>query len=106
VTPPRWPLQFDDTRTAGVYRLERSDGRSVYTVVQPDFRESDLAPATESDRKRVQSLVKMTDTADLAEAGPVGDQRHELWWWFLLAAVALLCGEVWLTRRIAHNRAV
>jgi hypothetical protein len=31
-------------------------------------------------------------------------QRQEVWWGFLFAVVALLCGEVWMTRRVARNR--
>ena len=31
-------------------------------------------------------------------------ENPELWWLFLLAVIALLCGEVWLTRRMAMNR--
>ena len=29
---------------------------------------------------------------------------RELWEWFLVAVVVLLCGEVWLTRRIVRGR--
>jgi hypothetical protein len=30
--------------------------------------------------------------------------RRELWWVGLAAVIVLLCGEVWLTRRIVKNR--
>jgi hypothetical protein len=31
-------------------------------------------------------------------------RREELWWLVLLAVVGLLCGEVWMTRRLAAGR--
>jgi hypothetical protein len=33
-----------------------------------------------------------------------GDEKQELWKWFLLGVVSLLVGEVWMTRRLAKGR--
>ena len=30
--------------------------------------------------------------------------RQELWWWFLIGVVLLLCGEIWMTRRLVKQR--
>jgi hypothetical protein len=31
-------------------------------------------------------------------------QTQEVWWMFLIGVIALLCGELWLTRRMALAR--
>ena len=31
-------------------------------------------------------------------------EKQEVWWWFLLGVILLLCGEVWMTRRIVKAR--
>jgi hypothetical protein len=103
----RWPLVYEDTRETGVYRLELSNGRNVFYVVQPDHRESDLAPSSEEDRQRVAKLIPMTyenQVANMTAALTVPQQKQELWWWLMLGVIALLCGEVWLTRWIVRHR--
>ena len=68
-------------------------------VIEPD------AGQTAEDKKKVSDLVPMEyaeKDVDLALKGP--DQKQELWFWFLVGVVVLLCGEVWLTRRIVLNR--
>jgi hypothetical protein len=98
---------YENTRETGVYRLAASAGRIVYYVVQPDHRESDLTPCTDVDRERVAKYIPMTyenDPARIATTLSGGSQKQELWWWFLYGVIALLCGEVWLTRRIIKGR--
>jgi hypothetical protein len=77
-------------------------------VAQPDHRESDLTPCSDADREKVGQHVRVTykDYREATAAGAVTAEAgpQELWWWFLLAVVSLLCGEVWLTRRIVRNR--
>ncbi len=100
----QWPFDYTETRETGVYRLE-SGGKTTYYVVQPDMKESDLTPASPEDREKVTKLVPMhyaDRSADLALAAR--DEKQELWMWFLIGVIALLCGEVWMTRRIALNR--
>jgi hypothetical protein len=76
-------------------------------LVQPDPRESDLTPCTDGDRERVSRLMPMT-YENAAEAGPetLADDRpkQELWWLFFMGVIALLVGEIWLTRRLAKTR--
>jgi hypothetical protein len=103
----RWPLVQEDTREPGVYRLEKANGQTVYYVVQPDSRESDLTPCADADREKVAELVPMTyrDSREplVAEAEEMPPAR-ELWWWFLFGVIGLLCVEVMLTRRLALSR--
>jgi hypothetical protein len=101
-------LVYEGTRDTGVYQLKTPDHRTVYYVVQPDPRESDLTPCSEQDRDRVAKLVPTiqyeNDRQQMARALVASSQRQEVWWGFLFAVVALLCGEVWMTRRVARNR--
>jgi hypothetical protein len=100
-------LQMEGTPGAGVYRLRKQTGPPVYYVAQTDPRESDLTPCDESDRSKVAQLVPITyvqDRHDLVAGLEVGTQRREMWWPCLLGVVALLCGEVWMTRRLVKGR--
>lgn len=101
----RWPLTYTGTREPGVYRLMLPSGRLVYFVVEPDPSESELTPAKEEERRQVAAVipVKYQDSADEILFG--SGKEMELWWWFLLGVIALLCGEVWMTRRLALNSA-
>jgi hypothetical protein len=105
--PRGMALVYQATRETGVYKLHTPENNTVYYVVQPDARESNLAPTTEGDRERVGKIIPMTyqahatDAAATVEAGPV---RQEFWWLLLIGVIALLCGEVWMTRRLVMNR--
>jgi hypothetical protein len=102
-----WPLVYEGTRETGVYQLEGTEGRPVYYVVQPDHHESDLTAYADADRDKVQKLVPMkyeNDRENIFAELTTPDQRQELWRWFLFGVIGLLCGEVWLTRRIVKNR--
>jgi hypothetical protein len=98
---------YASARETGVYRLTTAGGRMVYYVVQPDYRESDLTPCTDADREKVAQSIPMTyenDPARMTKTLSDHGQKQELWWWFLYGVIALLCGEVWLTRRIIKGR--
>jgi hypothetical protein len=103
----RWPLVYENTRDTGTYRLETPTGQVVHYVVRPDPRESDLTPATDAERQQVAQYVPVTYRdfrqpleAETAETPPARD----LWEGFLFAVTALLCAEVWMTRRIVRAR--
>jgi hypothetical protein len=107
--PAGWPLVYEHTRETGVYRLTKADGRAVYYVVQSDPQESDLTPSTAEDRAKVAKQVPLVyeggrDGAQETAQVPPADPKQELWWWFMTGVVALLCGEVWMTRRIVKGR--
>jgi hypothetical protein len=108
-------LLYEGTREAGVYRLETpspqgkegAQGRAVYYVVPPDAREADLTPSTQEDRDKVAKLtgVRYEEGQDALLRGlSEGPQRQEMWWLLLVGVIALLCMEVWMTRRLVKNR--
>jgi hypothetical protein len=107
LTSKSWPLIYEGTRETGVYRIEPGEEQTIYYVVQPDPHESDLTACEVADREKVSKLVPMTyedDRTKMVADLTKTDQKQEMWWWFLLGVVGLLCGEVWLTRRIVKNR--
>lgn len=106
LTAEAWPFDYRDARDSGVYRIDFADKPSYY-VVQPDPAESILAADTETEREKVAKLVPVryeSDRAKLSSELVASTQRQELWLWFLVGVVVMLCAEVWLTRRIALHR--
>jgi hypothetical protein len=100
-------LVYENTRDTGVYQLRTKDEQTVYYVVQPDPRESDLAPANDGDREKVAAQVPMTYESDRAKMNAEqksATHSFEIWWLPLAAMIVLLCGELWLTRRIVRGR--
>ncbi|MGH7222347.1 MAG: vWA domain-containing protein [Gemmataceae bacterium] len=102
-------LRIEGTRETGVYRLHTAEDDTIYYVVRPKrVEESDLTPCRDEDRAKVAKLIPgmkyQNDREQLAEEWISAHHRQELWWWLLLGMIALLCGEVWLTRRIVNNR--
>jgi hypothetical protein len=102
-------LCIDGTRETGVYRLLAPEGGVIYYVVRPKMaEESDLTPCSDDDRAKVAELIpglKYQHEFEQGSAEWISDNyRQELWWCLLLGLIALLCGEVWLTRRIVKNR--
>jgi hypothetical protein len=107
LTVENWPLVYKNPRETGVYRLEVDKGPSIYFVVQADHRESDVTTSSEEDRKTVSTLLPMTyqnERQPVAAALAESSATQELWWWFLIGVVLLLCGEVWMTRRMVKGR--
>jgi hypothetical protein len=99
----RSPLVFGGTAQTGVYRVEEG-GRPTYYVVQPDGQPS-LALLSESERTGLEKHLKMQFESDRSKlALPSTDQPTQLWWPLLVGVILLLCGEVWMTRRIALSR--
>lgn len=93
-----WPWIDADTGAIGLYRVEREDGSRQFFVVPPDPRESEDRRCTDEEWTRVLDMLPIRATT---EDGTAGARQHELWWLCLLAVVALLCAEVFLTRRMA-----
>ncbi len=54
--------------------------------------------------KLIPGMKYQNDREQLAVEWISENHRQELWWWLLIGLVALLCGEVWMTRRIVKNR--
>jgi hypothetical protein len=101
-------LVYEGTRETGVYQLRTPDHRTIYYVVQPDPRESDLTPCSDTDRERVAKFVPAikyeNDRQQMTRELVSSSQRQEVWWWFLVGVIVFLCGEVWMTRRVARSR--
>jgi hypothetical protein len=79
--------------------------------VQPDHRESDLTPANAENRQKVADklsgvlpLQYQNEQRPVARAMVEASETQELWWWFLVGVILLLCGEVWMTRRMVKGR--
>jgi hypothetical protein len=105
-TVAAWPMVWEDVGPAGVYRLEIEQGQALPIVVHGDPRESDLTPRRAEDVKRLSELVPLRLLSGGAgvEDAEAAATSHEVWWLFLAAAIVFLCGELWLTRRMALAR--
>ncbi len=103
-----WPFVYEETREPGSYALSCS-GKTSYFVVQPDSRESETAPTTSEDRKKVSELIPnmnyVENTDDLVDALTKGSGTKELWLLVLVGVFMALFGEVWMTRRMVLRRA-
>jgi hypothetical protein len=102
-------LRIEGTRETGVYRLHPAEGGTIYYVVRPKgTEESDLTPCSDEERAKVAKLLPgmkyQNEREQMTEEWISENHRQELWWWLLLGLIALLCGEVWMTRRIVKNR--
>ncbi len=100
-------LVYDGARETGVYRLVTPERNTVYYVVAPDARESDLTACTPEDRQRVADLIGVRyedDRGKVIEVWRTGSGRQDLWWYLLVGLVGLLCLEVFMTRRMVKNR--
>jgi hypothetical protein len=102
-------ITLTDTQLPGIYRALKRDAspaETEYFVVNFDRRESDLAllaqPAEEqlASGGRIQFIdsLHQMQQALLAETAP-----SELWRWMLLLVLAILVGEVLLTRRLVQG---
>jgi hypothetical protein len=108
-------LIHEGMRETGIWKLTvpqpagAAEGtQTVYYAVQTDPNEADLTPVSDADRKKVGKFMKFTyenDAPALLESLSKEGRRQEFWWWFLLGVIALLCGEVWFTRRLVKSRA-
>src|SRR5262249_8237950 len=101
----QWPLIHDDTREPGVYRVITPSGKLVYYVVQADPRETDdLSPCSAEEREQVAAIMPVNHIESPSDILAGASTAREIWWWLMLAVIAFLCGEVWLTRRIVKGR--
>ena len=105
-TVTAWPFDWGAPGPPGVYHMQVGSGPRLPLVVHADPRESELMPATDAERRKVAELLQLHDLGqeqfpdDADDAG----QTQEVWWIFLIGVIAVLCGELWLTRRMALAR--
>jgi hypothetical protein len=82
---------------AGFYDIRRPNGRNELVAVNTDRRESDLTPATPDTLSLWQNTANGTAEAEGAAAG---DQKPlSLWWYVMLAVLALTVAESLLGNR-------
>ena len=82
---------------AGFYDIRRPNGRNELVAVNSDRRESDLTPATPDTLSLWQNTANGTAEA---ETGAAGDQKPlSLWWYVMLAVLALTVAESLLGNR-------
>lgn len=98
--PGSWEFPVLAHELAAYLAVPSSDAAPV------DLRESDLRRCDDDDWARVARLIPVplrTERGD-TQGASVARPRHDIWWLLLLAALGLLCGEAWLTRRLARAR--
>ena len=106
-------VRYAETSEPGIYRLTLPSppGGFAYAAVEGDRRESDPAPLDPAEAEvlaRGWPLAFDADPARLADRLLVVDRarRSEVWHGLILAALAGLCLEVWLTRRMTRGQAM
>ena len=100
-------LVYDGARETGVYRLATPAKSLVYYVVAPAARESDLTANSKEESERVAGLIGVRyedDKAKMIGEWSNSTQREDLWQYLLLGLIALLCLEVYMTRRMITSR--
>lgn len=112
-------VHYGQTADAGAYRLSWSGAEPLWFVVDTDPREGDVQLATSAERKKVADLFPRQPDAG-GELQPVlqyqndvnavvrsvlnPDEKQYVWWLLLLGVIGLLCGEIWMTRRMVASR--
>jgi hypothetical protein len=105
--------RFEDTVESGIYRLSlpgTGPAGFMYGAVEHDERESDrsaLEPPEAAKLAEGWPLEFVSDADDAALgilAGEAGG-KHEVWRWLILAVLAGLCLEIYLTRRLVRVQA-
>jgi hypothetical protein len=102
--------RLDDTDEPGLYQvhLPQPAGGSAYAAVAADRRESDLRPLEAAEAESLARELPLRFepepdalTGELFARG-LG-RRHEIWRYLVLATLAGLCMEIWMTRRMVKN---
>jgi hypothetical protein len=112
-TGSRTRVVLEDATEPGIYRISLPEppGGYSYASVTSDARESDLAPLLETDAKRLAEgwpLAFESDPARLSTRllASRRNVQHSIWRGLVLVALAGLCLEIWLTRRLARDRGI
>lgn len=100
-------LVCEAVRDPGVYRLVTPVHQAIWYVVQANPREADLTPCSAEERDKVSKMIGIVyeeDREAILGTAESTTSRQELWLYLLLGFIALLCLEVWMTRRLVRNR--
>ncbi|MEW4567013.1 BatA domain-containing protein [Tautonia sp. JC769] len=99
--------RLTDTDEAGLYRFDLPGG-SLYRLVAAEQAEPPREPLSAGDAEAIAEGWPLAFAADdrlgSRPAGGPGRSPRPLWRALVLAALAGLCLEVWLTRRLARRR--
>ncbi len=105
--------RLDLTEEPGVYRfhLPAPEHAAAFAIVQSDQRESDTRLLGDDEKRLVENAfpLRFTSAGSGAAVGAeraVRGGRHEIWRYLVLATLAGLCLEVWLTRRIVKSSGI
>ena len=103
-------LRSDETAQPGIYRLHRRDKavefRDEVFVVNADRAESDLNPLPDdrwSELTADDRLHRIKTPRDLAQSLKSDHSRVEIWHLLMLVFLAMLVGEVVMTRRLVQG---
>ena len=105
--------RYEDTSETGLYRLTPPGPAKgyAYAIVQGESRESDLAPLEPAEAEKLAEgwpLVFEDDSKALAGRVLSGEGqqggRQEIWRVLILLALAGLCVEIYLTRRLVRGQ--
>jgi hypothetical protein len=105
--------RYDDTMESGIYQfhLPGPPKASTFATVAADPRESDLRPLEPELAAALERELPLTFQSDpdrligrLFTGGP--ESRHEIWRLLVLATLAGLCMEIWLTRSMVKNSGI
>jgi hypothetical protein len=99
--------RLDDTSESGIYRLHLPGTRDVvYGAVARDDRESDITRLGPAEATKLSEGWALRFDTGLNEGSPLfaslPGNRHEVWRYLVLAALAGLCLEIHLTRRLVR----
>jgi von Willebrand factor type A domain/Aerotolerance regulator N-terminal len=104
-------VRHAETSEPGIYRLALPGppGSSLYAAVSGDDLEADPTPLEAAEAEVLAQgwpLAFDADPARLADHLLAADRarRNEFWHGLILAALAALCVEVWLTRQMARRQ--
>jgi von Willebrand factor type A domain/Aerotolerance regulator N-terminal len=105
--------RFDDTSESGIYRLSLlpdPPGGVMYGAVARDERESDMTPLDPSEAAKLAEgwpfeYVSGAKEWELGLFAAERGSRQEVWRMLILAALAGLCLEIYLTRRLVRVQA-
>ena len=99
--------RFDDTAESGIYRLQLPGAQGVvYGAVARDDRESDIARLGPAEADKLAQGWPLRFDNGANDGSPLfaatAGSRREVWRYLVLAALAGLCLEIHLTRRLVR----
>lgn len=101
-------IVIDDTWLPGAYVLRNDRGPVRYFVVADDAAEANLTPLDDQDLAKLQKWLpglRWVETAADVFRGAATERTTDMTWLAFAGVIALLCTELWMTRRRALSAA-